>query len=848
VGRADTVAAHCRAPYRVRRSFYHALAHALLGAPRPAGAVFEAGPRDAAPRVIVRPARVLDGLRAAPGNEYGPIDARPTPWSPEPPPHFVDRIAVLAPSAPAGPWSRDPVPLSPPALDGLLADGAWLAVQTFWVATARGDLAIARRFRLAARSRPALRARYDAAAAAMAYEWTSATGVPATVLRSRDAFGRAWRRRSVADFPGEAWLRRSADTVAPTAELRWIGSGRAAADPDGHAVVFGSSGAGKTTYLADRAAGAIARGDPVVVVDLHGDLAPAVLGRLPAEIRARVVAVDAGERPVPGIAALTGAAGDDRAAALFVAAVKRLTVDATDLYWGFRLERIFDTFVRLVQESGGSLLDLFDLLTNADRRDAARLATRRPELAHFLEELEPLVRRTPDFLWSAATRLSKVALVPALRELLAPADGGLPVESLIGEGRSVLVRIPFARLGPEAAGLAGTLVLARIFLGLAGRASSECGPRPVLLVLDEVQGFSPRLVAEILAESRKFGLRAIVATQYPERLVPEVRSAAAGASTQFVAFRIPPASAAEAGGWLGLDRLAAERLLPALATGRGVELDPESGSLRSLPPAPEVAADGSAAWKAAVDRTLGEFAPSPVLERSETNDDPVTERILLALLAAEEERRPLVATQVVAAALALPGIAPDAAAVADRWRSIQRGAWVRSSDGPCLLTPAGERWLGLGAPTLATRETGEHRRLLLRTFRVFARRGYRIEILRQGRFDTTLPDARFQQLSRRARTGVPAELASELERARNGWAWRFFSGRDVDVEAEVSGALRPERIRHGCAKAAARGAFVLFVVGDAARARRVRAVLQREGLGRDRAQVWTLAVAAGPNP
>ena len=227
------------------------------------------------------------------------------------------------------------------------------------------------------------------------------------------------------------------------------------------------------------------------MVDLHGDLAPAILGRLSPESRLRVVAVDATLPPVPGVAALVPDGPRDRAAAHLVAALKRLSPDGTDLYWGFRLERIFDTFVRLALETGGSLTDLYDLLTNPDRRDAARLATRSVELARFLDELSPVVRRNPEFLWSASTRLSKVVLVPALRELLAPEEGGLPVEALLTEGRSLLVRLPFASLGPEAAAFAATLLLGRIYLGVAATAERRGRPFPVSVVLDEVQATPP---------------------------------------------------------------------------------------------------------------------------------------------------------------------------------------------------------------------------------------------------------------------------------------------------------------------------------------------------------------------
>ncbi len=115
-----------------------------------------------------------------------------------------------------------------------------------------------------------------------------------------------------------------------------------------------------------------------------------------------------------------------------------------------------------------------------------------------------------------------------------------------------------------------------------------------------------------------------------------------------------------------------------------------------------------------------------------------------------------------------------------------------------------------------------------------------MEIVRQGRYDTTLPDGVVRQLPATTGGPPPWELARSLDRARRTWAWRFFGGRDVFVEAEVSGALRTERIRRGVAKALKREAFPLFLVGDARRAARVRRTLRALGLGPNRAQVWTL--------
>ncbi|MGC2204431.1 MAG: hypothetical protein WA719_00680, partial [Thermoplasmata archaeon] len=57
---AEATAFRCRATPRDRAMLYHALAHALASARRPAGAVFEAVAPDPVPRVTVRPARLVD--------------------------------------------------------------------------------------------------------------------------------------------------------------------------------------------------------------------------------------------------------------------------------------------------------------------------------------------------------------------------------------------------------------------------------------------------------------------------------------------------------------------------------------------------------------------------------------------------------------------------------------------------------------------------------------------------------------------------------------------------------------------------------------------------------------------
>jgi hypothetical protein len=833
----------CPGPPSSRMRFYRALARCLAAYDGPSGIVFESTLPDPVPRTLVRPAPLADPLFAEPAFAAIPLVRDPVPPPSTPAPGQRGRLAALIPRRGVGDPSLASGVRDPPVARTLVGDGGWLSIQTLWSRGVDGRIWVARRAWLAEPSTESLDARFAGVAGSVADGWASSLGTFVSARRLGLGARRDWVRASAGALPRAAWIAVPPARLEGTAEPGWAPDEPFEPAREGHGIVLGASGAGKSWLLADRAARAIRRGEPVLAIDLHGDLAPSICARLAPPDRVRVVGVDLADRPAPGISALPPGAAPERAAAHLVAALKRLSADGSEIHWGFRLERILDTFVRLVQESGGTLLDLYALLTDRDRRDAARLATGRTDLARFLEELGPIVSRTPDFLWAATARLSKVALDPALAELLAPPDGGLPVEELLAAGRSILLRIPFALVGPEAAAFAGTIVLARVYLSLAARGDGTGGGAPVLFVLDEVQGFSPRLVAEILAEGRKFGVRLLLATQYPDRLSAELRPAAAGVVRDIVSFRVPPPSAPLVGSWLGLAPGDAERWLVPLAPGYGFARDPERSELRALVPGPDPPSAISRAWPELVEATRQQFLPERPTPTTGAETDAETERLLLAILASEEERRPLAASELVGRTLWFPGPSVDAAVLADRASCLERRGLIRSEMDGLHLTPAGERRLGLGAPTGATRESAEHRALLTAAFRLFARRGAVLEIVRQGRWDTTLPDALLRQLPGRPGHGSPAELGEAIDRARRGWAWRFFGGRDVHVEAEVSGALRPERVRHGVRKALRQNGYVLFLVADPHRAARIKATLHALGVDRSRGQVWTLRSA-----
>lgn len=750
-----------------------------------------------------------------------------------PPPGTAVHGAI--PSPPPGPAPGPAPPLEVPP-------GQFLAGQVHWAPTGTGRIFTALRFRGAG---PGFG------------PWPGPIGPVAARIRA-EGVGPAWTvpwgsRGLAREWRTGRWRRlrprdRFVADPAAAARLALVGGLPCPPDPSAdrrHTLLFGASGSGKTGYLIRCAREAIGQGRSVVVFDLHGDLAEQIVARLPGGQRDRLVAIDPTRAgPVPGIALMgRDPARHDVDRAHLLAALRRLGADEHGPYWGFRMDRIFDVFLRLTQEAGGSLDHLFGLLTDPAAREMARWRTRSPELARFLDELPGLLRRNPEFLWPAAARIGRIASAPALLALVAPRGEALPVEGLLGSGHSLLWRLPMGELGPEAAGLLTTLLATRVYLGEVARGPClEERAGRVLFLFDEAQALAPRLLAEILTEGRKFGISVVAATQYPDRLEAEARGAAAGSVGTHLFFRAPPAQAAQLGSWLGWSPGEAARRLAALPVGVAWRIVGGPGAAATLVSVPAPPPPDPGAWAELVGHGRLRFG-SPTDEAEVPGLPEAEEQLLLAILAAECAGRPVGAADLEGVFPAAPPDGSDARTLLLRLRA--RGDLDGPEAAPHLTGP-GRLRLGFSAATGAVRESAEHRALLLEAFGIFARHGLKLRILRQGRFDTRLPDALHEWVPPESAREPPARLAERLDRARSSLAWRLFGGRDVHVEAEVTGADRADRIRHNLSKGRERGAHVLFLVATTARARRIRRVLGEAKVPRSEASVWTLPRAHRP--
>jgi len=111
-------------------------------------------------------------------------------------------------------------------------------------------------------------------------------------------------------------------------------------------------------------------------------------------------------------------------------------------------------------------------------------------------------------------------------------------------GAIVLVNLSKGRIGEVNSNLLGHLVMSRIWLAALGRAGRPAAERRAFTVyVDEFQNFTTSEFDELLSESRKFGLRLVLANQFFSQLRPQVAQALLGNVGTRLYFRVGPADA-----------------------------------------------------------------------------------------------------------------------------------------------------------------------------------------------------------------------------------------------------------------------------------------------------------------
>ena len=315
-----------------------------------------------------------------------------------------------------------------------------------------------------------------------------------------------------------------------------------------HLVVTGPTGSGKSMVFASLIAQDIAAGRPLVLVDPKRQLVDFISERVPPELVDQVVIIDAADEDPVGFNPLD-AVGRNKDVVVdgILSAFKAVFEDG----WGPRTEDLLHAGLLSLATAGETrgepytLLDLPRLLTDATfRRGVIGAIAGDQTLASFwagFEELSPGARA--QMIAAPMNKLRKFVLRKNLAAVLGQPRPRFRLRDVFRDGKAVLVPLNDALLGPGAAQLLGSLVVAELWMATLERAA-ETRPldRPAAIYIDEVQQFLhlPTSIADALATSRSYGVSWNLAHQFRDQLPVHMRAAFDANARNKVVFGLGP--------------------------------------------------------------------------------------------------------------------------------------------------------------------------------------------------------------------------------------------------------------------------------------------------------------------
>jgi len=308
-----------------------------------------------------------------------------------------------------------------------------------------------------------------------------------------------------------------------------------------HLAIFGSSGSGKSVLLEQLAAQDIARGDGLLLLDVAGNLAEAVLRHVPRWRHNQVCVLRVGDEFPVGLNLLEDTHPDARAVVAdgVVAAMRSIWRDS----WGPRLETILLHSVRaLIELPQASLVLLPRLLTDEAFRASVVPRISDPFTRNFFDRQFDAWRDgfRDEAIVSVLNKVEAFLAFPHVRNILGQGRSTLHLDQAMARGRVVVVSLVKSEIGESAAALMGALLLANIVSKL-----SLAQDRDFHLLIDEAHSFGDtQALAVLLQEARKYQVTVAVATQHLAAVDEKTRAALLGNAHTIACFRLGSEDAA----------------------------------------------------------------------------------------------------------------------------------------------------------------------------------------------------------------------------------------------------------------------------------------------------------------
>jgi hypothetical protein len=270
--------------------------------------------------------------------------------------------------------------------------------------------------------------------------------------------------------------------------------------------------------------------------------------------------------------------------------------------WGPRLEHLLrNALLALLEIPGSSLVQILPLLGDDRYRRSVIQRLQDPAVRRFWERefADMPARLRGEAISPVLNKVGHFISSPLLRNILGQAKSTLDLREVMDDGKILIVNLSKGRVGDDASGLLGSLLVTALQLAAMSRADVPEEQRlDFFAYIDEFSNFTTEAFASIFSEARKYRLALTVASQFLEQLDEATRSSLFGNVGTTVAFQSSQRDAEILAEELGGDLLPADLLtLPKYQAYVRLLVDGKPCppfSMQTLPPRKKTAAQQSA--------------------------------------------------------------------------------------------------------------------------------------------------------------------------------------------------------------------------------------------------------------
>lgn len=297
---------------------------------------------------------------------------------------------------------------------------------------------------------------------------------------------------------------------------------------------------GKSTLLARLCGTEIARGNGLLLIDPHGDLAIYIHGDLPRRRRNDLIWFDATQPAAcRGLNPLRNVAPEHRALVVsnLLATLRKLWPE----FWKPRTEHVLrQTLLALTEVRGATLVDARGMLVDENRRRWVLKQVTDEHVLFFWGKEFPGYGKAfgAEVTAPILNKLGALLASPAVCEIVTRHRPALDVRAAMDREKIVLASLPKGQIGEDATLLLGGLLLGAFQHATMSRADTPLGERrPFSIMVDEIGSFVTGPFLELLAEARKYGVSITMATQSLAAMDEQVRRSMLANIGTLIAFR-----------------------------------------------------------------------------------------------------------------------------------------------------------------------------------------------------------------------------------------------------------------------------------------------------------------------